>query len=185
MKTLLIDTHDREIELLYTDGKKEYRIIEDSPKGHSEIMVPSLEKLLKDNSIDVGIIDLIVVVVGPGSFTGVRIGVTVAKTLAYDLNIPIKTITSLEAYGVSTDEDFDIVMVEDTKGVYSARKYNGKYVDFSYRKRNDFEKYIEDNQYKTTGKCKLNMESILDYLSTEENCNPHLVNPVYIKEIDL
>ena len=60
----------------------------------------------------------IYVVNGPGSFTGVRLGVTIAKTFAYTLEIPIKTISSLELKAVSLVEKNKIVGVKENNGYY-------------------------------------------------------------------
>ena len=42
---------------------------------------------------------------GPGSFTGIRIGITIAKVYAWSLNIPITTISSLEAMAISSENE--------------------------------------------------------------------------------
>ena len=92
MKTLFIDTHLSDIIVfLYEDEKvvKKKKII--NKKNNSEFMFPTIVEVIDNQKLDE-----IIVVNGPGSFTGVRLGVTIAKTLAYTLNISIKTITSLE-----------------------------------------------------------------------------------------
>ena len=61
-------------------------------------MFPAIKELIDEQKLDE-----IIVVNGPGSFTGVRLGVTIAKTLAYTLNIPIKTISSLEVSSISNN----------------------------------------------------------------------------------
>ncbi|MCA1322143.1 tRNA (adenosine(37)-N6)-threonylcarbamoyltransferase complex dimerization subunit type 1 TsaB [Bacillus tianshenii] len=65
-------------------------------KNHSVRAMPAVERLLKDCEITPDTIDRIVVGRGPGSFTGVRIGVTLAKTLAWSLNVPLVGVSSLE-----------------------------------------------------------------------------------------
>ena len=52
-------------------------------------------------------LDKIVVAKGPGSYTGVRIGVTIAKTFAWTLNIPLVGISSLEALAAGVGRHFD------------------------------------------------------------------------------
>lgn len=58
---------------------------------------PEIEQLLSDSGQELGELDGIVVSLGPGSFTGLRIGVTVAKSLAYTLGKPIIGIGTLDA----------------------------------------------------------------------------------------
>ena len=66
---------------------------------HSERLLPSLEGLLGQGGLDVKQLGLLSVVTGPGSFTGLRIGVATAKGLSYALGIPTVGVTTLEAYG--------------------------------------------------------------------------------------
>ena len=86
MNTLFIDTHlwDIIIVLLH-DGLVVKKEEVKNKKNNSEYIFPSIVKVIDGIKLDE-----IIVVNGPGSFTGVRLGVTIAKTLAYTLNIPIK-----------------------------------------------------------------------------------------------
>lgn len=63
---------------------------------HSIGTMPAIEELLKKANIEPREIDAIAVAKGPGSYTGVRIGVTIGKTLAWTLNIPIVSVSSLQ-----------------------------------------------------------------------------------------
>lgn len=65
-------------------------------KNHSVRAMPAVDQLMKDCEIKPDTLDRIVVGRGPGSFTGVRIGVTLAKTLAWSLNVPLVGVSSLE-----------------------------------------------------------------------------------------
>ena len=64
-------------------------------KNHSVRAMPAIEQLLRDCGIEAKDLTKIVVANGPGSYTGVRIGVTLAKTLAWSLNIPLIPVSSL------------------------------------------------------------------------------------------
>lgn len=63
---------------------------------HSIGTMPAIEELLKKADIKPNEIDAIAVAKGPGSYTGVRIGVTIGKTLAWTLKIPIVSVSSLQ-----------------------------------------------------------------------------------------
>jgi tRNA threonylcarbamoyladenosine biosynthesis protein TsaB len=65
-------------------------------KNHSVRLMPAIEQLMKECNVKPNELTKIAVAKGPGSYTGVRIGVTVAKTLAYTLNIPLVGISSLK-----------------------------------------------------------------------------------------
>ncbi len=184
MKTLFIDTHSPILTIIIKKNEETFTSIETSNKSHSEIAIPTIKKVLEDAKIDISQIDNIIVVNGPGSFTGVRIGVTIAKTLAFVKNIPIKTISSLEMCGVSSEEEFDVVTVTDSKGVYSATLENGNYTNFNYYKTDEFNEIVKKNNYKILNSKTINIDKILNYLKDKDCINPHLVNPIYIKKID-
>lgn len=65
-------------------------------KNHSLRAMPTVEALMKECGVVPSELSKIVVAKGPGSYTGVRIGVTLAKTLAWTLSIPISAVSSLE-----------------------------------------------------------------------------------------
>lgn len=66
---------------------------------HSERLLPALEELLGHARVKLEEVGLISVVTGPGSFTGLRIGLATAKGFGYTLGIPLVGVTTLEAYG--------------------------------------------------------------------------------------
>ncbi|TQS75222.1 tRNA (adenosine(37)-N6)-threonylcarbamoyltransferase complex dimerization subunit type 1 TsaB [Ornithinibacillus gellani] len=66
------------------------------PKNHSVRLMPAIERLMKEVNVTPKQLERIVVAKGPGSYTGVRIGLTTAKTLAWTLGIPIVGVSSLQ-----------------------------------------------------------------------------------------
>jgi tRNA threonylcarbamoyladenosine biosynthesis protein TsaB len=64
--------------------------------NHSRLLTVFIEYLFSENDIQINTIDAVAVSKGPGSYTGLRIGVSVAKGLCYGLNIPLISINSLE-----------------------------------------------------------------------------------------
>lgn len=181
---LFIDTHSEKVTVAIIAGSKVIHKEKESDRSHSEVVVPLIEEMLKSENMELRQVEEIVVVNGPGSFTGVRIGVTIAKTIAFSLNIPIKTISSLEMYGVSADGYFDIVAIEDSKGVYSAHKENGEYTEFMYQRKKEFTEYIERNGFTVLDESKIDYARVFEYTMSAKAINPHKVNPIYIKEID-
>ena len=184
MNTLFIDTHSSKLFIGLLKDDTVLETIEKEEKNHSEHLVPSINKILDSNNLSVEDINKIIVVNGPGSFTGVRLGVTVAKTLAYTTNTPIYPISSLEMYGESANEEFDLICLRDTKGVYSAKKENGEYIDFEYRKNDDFNSYVDSKKLKTLFSESIDLIKINKYTKKIESVNPHSVNPLYVKQID-
>ncbi|HUQ85160.1 MAG TPA: tRNA (adenosine(37)-N6)-threonylcarbamoyltransferase complex dimerization subunit type 1 TsaB [Candidatus Limnocylindrales bacterium] len=86
---LIIDTSsNKEVEVGLIKDKKKY--LHKSPVDRKNQMVlPLIEKLLKEHKISLNNIDEITVNPGPGSFTGLRVGVAIANTLGFLLKIPI------------------------------------------------------------------------------------------------
>jgi len=90
MKTLYIDSADnKEVTVgLFINGRK-YIVRKKLIRQKAQIVLPLIEKLLKKRSIRLQDLDSIEVNPGPGSFTGVRVGVSVANALSYTLGIPV------------------------------------------------------------------------------------------------
>lgn len=188
MYTLFISTYDKliTIGLLKNSIVLEKREVESS-QNHSILVMPTISNILSNNKIDTSYLNEIIVVNGPGSFTGVRIGVVIAKTLAYTLNIPIKTITSLECIAVSTIKDNNkLSIISDTKGKYIGYfdKNNNIIEDFKYLKSVEYEEFIKDKKEYLIENNHFDLELIYKYLKDKETINPHLVNPIYIKGIE-
>jgi len=98
MKTLGIETSGNVGSVAICEGNS--IIAEQSfEKGmrHGKELIPSIKSIFEENGFKPGDIDLIAVDVGPGSYTGIRVGITCAKTLAYSLNKPVIDVTSLDA----------------------------------------------------------------------------------------
>lgn len=189
MYTLFISTYDKLITIgLLKNGNVITKLEQVSSQNHSKLVMPSIDNILKDSEIDTSYLNEIIIVNGPGSFTGVRIGVVIAKTLSYTLNIPIKTITSLECISVSFNKKTNkLVTISDTKGKYVGyfNKDNELIDDYKYLKNDEFEEYIKDKEKYLIECVSFDLELIYNYLKTNEPTNPHLVNPIYIKGIDV
>ncbi|MBR1679118.1 MAG: tRNA (adenosine(37)-N6)-threonylcarbamoyltransferase complex dimerization subunit type 1 TsaB [Bacilli bacterium] len=185
MDTLYIDTHDTSVVLaLYKDeilvSKKE---IENS-RAHSEITIPTLVSLLEENHITIHDISDIIVVNGPGSFTGERLGVTIAKTLAYTLNIPIRVITSLERYlNEELLKDNDYLSLKEKNGYYIAKIENEMLQDYRYLKKSEYEEFTKQNN--VIEPTKIDYEKLCAYAHQKKSLNPHEVNPFYVKTIEV
>ncbi len=184
MYSLFIDTHDIEIIIaLYKDAKLVDSIIKKSTRHHSELIMPTIRDIIENNNLKVKDLGQILVVNGPGSFTGVRLGVTIAKTLAYTLNIPIKTITSLEVIMVSTNCELPII--HDVKGIFGGLFKDGNLVDdYFYMNNKEFEEYKNKHNYKIEERYDINFDKVIKYFEKKQPINAHEVNPLYIKIIE-
>ncbi|MBR1747170.1 MAG: tRNA (adenosine(37)-N6)-threonylcarbamoyltransferase complex dimerization subunit type 1 TsaB [Clostridia bacterium] len=97
MNILALDTSAEKIVLsLFANDKKDYYIGQGAAKKHNSELLIQIDSFLKRNGLTVEELDVIGVVVGPGSFTGIRIGVATANALAKALSKKIIEVTSLE-----------------------------------------------------------------------------------------
>lgn len=177
---LFIDTHLNDIVvILHNNGNiiKEKKI--QNEKENSKLIMPTIKELIDNEKIN-----SIIVVNGPGSFTGVRLGVTIAKTLAYTLEIPIRTITSLECMAVCSENN-KTVAFSDKNGYYIGSFDNDMNVieDYKYLSKNEFEEYSK--LYNIILDVKKDYEKIIDFALNKKCINPHEVKPIYIKKIDV
>jgi len=102
MKALAIDTSNLVMGVAVIDGNTiigEYST--NLSKNHSIRLMPAIRDLMQEVEVEPKQLDRIIVAHGPGSYTGVRIGVTIAKTLAWTLNIPIVGVSSLEVLALN------------------------------------------------------------------------------------
>ncbi len=81
---------------LKTQDKIKSKIIKSNENYHSLYLITEIQKLLQDNSITPKDVDIIGVNCGPGSFTGIRVALTIAKVMAGELNIPLIPLNTSE-----------------------------------------------------------------------------------------
>lgn len=190
MYTLIISTFNKYIYLALIKDESLIELIKkETNQSHSIYTMPLIQEILKNASITVQDLNQIEVINGPGSFTGVRIGVTIAKTLAYTLNIPIKSISSIEAYAVSFNKNTKkVITINDMKGTYYGcfDEKNNLLEPLNYLNKKDFQDYINKNNLEKylVEEPELNFLNIYNFLKTKKSENPHHVNPLYIKQIE-
>ena len=106
MKILCIDTSSKLCSVAILENTTLINKLElDNGLTHSETLMPLIKNLLESCNLSLNDIDLLVSDVGPGSFTGIRIGVATCKAFSDSLNIPCVGISSLEvlAYNIKND----------------------------------------------------------------------------------
>lgn len=98
MKILAIDSSSKPASAsVVNDGKVLSEVFVNNGLTHSRTLMPVIKSVLDHSETSLEEIDLCAVVTGPGSFTGVRIGVAAVKGICFDLNIPCVGISTLEA----------------------------------------------------------------------------------------
>lgn len=125
MKTVIMDTSNAYLVIaLYEDDRCIDKYQEDGNKKQSEYAITYLNQMLKKNGYDILDFDEMVITIGPGSYTGVRVALTIAKTLAAISKIKIKAVSSLHAY-VGKGKGISVIDARSKKvfvGVYEDNK---------------------------------------------------------------
>ena len=197
MRILYIDTSSS---YLYTSIVENDKLIseikEEFGQSLSEVALPRIVSMFEDNNLSPKDIDKIIVVNGPGSFTGIRIGITIAKIYAWSLNIPITTIYSLEAMAISSKKNtYHVPILNARRGYVYTAIYDKDYKEvlkpchilltdlqeklkdikeYEYISNDEFDD-LELNSYSP------DMVKVVNYFKDKENINPHAVNPEYLK----
>lgn len=187
MKSLLIDTSSSYVTVkIVIDDAIVASFYDKITDDMSSKIFPIIENLFKISKINIKDINKIYVVNGPGSFTGVRIGVTIAKVLASQFNIEICPISSLE-FQASGALNNSLVLIDAKRGYVYAGGYDKdlncifkdqyiKYEDIDLTK---FETIISYDDFSKI----LPNPNVLKILNKYNNksVNPHKVNPNYLK----
>ena len=185
MKYLFIDSATANLVVaIINDGKIAY--IYDKNDGHdtSSKMMPVLAEAFDKADLKPNDINKIFVVTGPGSFTGIRVGLTVTKTMAYALDIPIVPISSLE---VMVSDHGGTALINARRGYVFAGTYdedlNVLYPD-SYVLMSDTLKkpYICFFDFDfTVEKPIIDVLKVIYKHENDKSINPHKIKPNYLK----
>ena len=97
MNCLAIDTTNSKLTVvLLKDDETFHREIEVGKSGHSRLLMPTVDEVLKEGGVAVADVDTVAAVVGPGSFTGIRIGVSTITAIAFANDAKRIGVTSFE-----------------------------------------------------------------------------------------
>ena len=105
-------------------------IKEDSNRNHSSLLGKFVNDIFQNSDMDINCVDAIALSIGPGSYTGLRIGLSFAKGMAFSLNkpiIPIDTIESLN-YSIQNKDINYFVVAEDIKGAKNKARKNSMFI---------------------------------------------------------
>ena len=177
MVVLFIDTCNRLLGVgLEKDGNLVYKKEYDAFKKQSEILASEIDECLKITNTAPSQVDKVVVTNGPGSYTGIRIGLTFAKVFAASLNIPLVVISSLFALAGNRDNVISLIDARSKRAYYGIYN-NGKCI------REDSVDYLENikiDGYKLVG------DTYLFNMDEEDNSIIENMFNIYkdIKEID-
>jgi len=111
MNLLAIETATEACSVALIHGQDIIARSEIAPRRHTELVLPMADALLAEAGIGRHALDAIAVGRGPGAFTGVRLGVSLAQGMALALDLPVITISSLAALALEAPEDEDAAIL--------------------------------------------------------------------------
>ncbi|MBQ0099670.1 MAG: tRNA (adenosine(37)-N6)-threonylcarbamoyltransferase complex dimerization subunit type 1 TsaB [Firmicutes bacterium] len=113
MNYLAIDTSGKNLTVIIEyNNKKEVYFNEDCGVNHSVKVMPKIEELKEKLDCDFNKLDFVAVVIGAGSFTGIRIGLSTAKAICFAYSIPILSITSFDTIAYNTKKEKRLAVID-------------------------------------------------------------------------
>ncbi len=207
MKTLFIDSSRRSLSVaLVSNDTLLFVSNVDSYSKHSNFLMNEIVNILNKTGNKIYDIDNILVLNGPGSFTGVRVGVTISKTIAWTLSKKLYELTTLKALSLHDDNHVVISVIYDKDttsyvGIYdeedvedyidldNIKQFNGKNITIVSFDDNNFVKLL-NNALSKNNNVKIKIIDDYDYIKvvnyalSTKSINPHAAEPVYMKKID-
>jgi tRNA threonylcarbamoyladenosine biosynthesis protein TsaB len=127
MNILAIATSGQEASVAIQFQDKVYSDTIDKPSAAAQEILPALDKLLKNTNISLASFSLLAVDIGPGSFTGVRVGVSAAQAIGYAYDLPIVGLSSLQILAQKTYTLYQTPQVLAANDARMQEVYWGRY----------------------------------------------------------
>lgn len=190
MKILAIDTSGKIASVaLSCDGKFVDTIEKNTNLSHSQAVLPVCMELLENNKLSLKDIDCFAVVTGPGSFTGLRIGIAAAKGFAMMLKKPLIGISALECVAYENGMGSQCALIKSREneyfyGIYTIEESRTTKIEEGFTGNIDeLKKRFPDASIKI-GEARAKEASLLayhHYMNKTKETDVHSVNPVYLK----
>jgi len=191
---LLLDSSNT---LLSVGIKKEKKIIDKISypcfQRQSEYMIVEIDKIFKKNKLDIKKINGVMVSIGPGSYTGIRIALTIAKVICLALSIPIYPVSTLEINKKIDDNSIVLFNARSNRSYIASFSKNKRLLKDQVMNNEDVIKYINKHKdYALIGDLSYlsmkgesvdtleNMNLLFDSIKPIKEINK--VKPVYLKE---
>lgn len=194
MYQLLLDSSNVYLSVgLAKEGKVIDKVYYEAWQRQSEMMVTEVENILNRNNVDKKELDSVVVGMGPGSYTGVRIGITIAKTIAYALNIKIYAKSSLSLLKIGENPTICVFNARSGRSYFAVYEGNKVLEKDCIKTNEEVLEYINEHKdYKLSGDTyQLGLESekydVIENLAKVEESelveSVFKLNPVYLKDL--
>ena len=189
MKTLVLDTSTNLLYISFIeDNKVIYEIKTLGLNNHSDHLLPLIEEGLQKHNLQVKDFDKIILGVGPGAYTGLRVSMSVAKMFSWTLNIPLYVISSLDFLTSGYKEDgLYVTCLKAKKGFVYHKAFEIKQGVKQVIQDDSFVSDDYINNYQNEYKLINNENMLVDSLNLKENelklvNNVHALEPNYLRE---
>lgn len=199
MISLFLDSSDKKVVVALLKNKKLMDMIIDENDNHlSEKFLPTIEKIVEKNQLQINDVDTIYIVNGPGSFTGVRVGVTTAKVMAWGLKKRIIPISELALLATTkTDKKYIVPYIDARRDAVYAGIYDNdlnSIMEDTYISVTDLMNKIDNvenvefvsyyDNIESTIQPDIDIERIVQKYCNEKGMDPHQVVPNYLKRTE-
>ena len=193
MYTVLLDSSNTNLSVgIARDNLLLENVSYEAWQQQSEYMIPELNKLLEKYQVQNEEISAVMVAKGPGSYTGVRIAITIAKTMAVALGCKLYAVSSLRVQKDGKNPSICLINARSGRSYIGVYEDKGVLLEDQIMKNDEVLKYIADHPtYSVCGDVKyLGLEvketnNVLEMLSLKEvldEVNPLSLKPVYMKD---
>ena len=193
MVTILLDSSNTNLSVgIAKDNLLLESISYEAWQRQSEYMIPELNKLMEKYSVKKEDIGEVIVAKGPGSYTGVRIAITIAKTIAVALNTKLYAVSSLRVQKDGACPSICLINARSGRSYVGVYEGNKIILEDQIMKNEEVMAYIADHpNYSVCGDTKYlgiegkepnNIKEMLDLKDSLESINPLSLKPVYMKD---
>ena len=193
MITILLDSSNTNLSVgLAKDNLLLDYISYEAWQQQSEFMIPELDKLMKKHGIDKNDISDVIVANGPGSYTGVRIAITIAKVIATALNVKLLAVSSLRVQKDCKNPSICLINARSGRSYIGIYKDQETILNDCIMKNDEVMNYIKEHpDYSVCGNVKYlglqgvetnNMQEMLNLKQSLISINPLSLKPLYMKD---
>ena len=188
LKRLIIDSATKYLYIaLYEDLECLGKYYKSGNNDHSTKLMVEIERIFKKNNLKVADLDEIIIGIGPGSYTGLRIGVVVAKMFGWNNNILVRTISSLALIASSSNtEDLIVSEIDARRGNSFIGGYKNDGKGLILTEKEVLTNLIEftnslNEPYEIISNGETNLEKILNSNLLTNIKDIHSLNPNYLR----
>ena len=177
MKVLIIDTSKKEALVALLIDNEEYIIKMPETMKHSESLINYIEKAVTDKNIELSDLDAFASIVGPGSFTGIRVGMAVVKAMSFALNKNIIASNMFEVVAKTVKTGYFILNSTMTT-IYYGKIKNAKLIDAGYIKKDQFATMVGEDKVFALKQEQMSVESAYKDIEYIDNIDALIIENV-------